>query len=96
MKPLSFGLFVNVPQRKYRGCYEVINVFDIVLVSPLDSGSEPITSRISPSFQTDDISVRPSGMVPMDQYLPRGASLLSGESTDFPFLPAPLTPCQII
>ena len=65
------------------------------LVSPPDSGSEPIPSRISPSFQTDDISGRPSDMALMDQYLPRDASLLSGESTDFPFLPAPLTPCQI-
>ena len=35
-------------------------------------------------------------MAPTDQYLPRIASLLSGESTDFPFLPAPLTPRQII
>ena len=35
-------------------------------------------------------------MGPIDQYLPRDASLLSGESTDFPFLPAPLTPRQII
>ena len=32
----------------------------------------------------------------MDQYLPRDASLLLGESTDFPFLPAPLSPRQII
>ena len=32
----------------------------------------------------------------MDQYLSRDASLLLGESTDFPFLPAPLTPRQII
>ena len=35
-------------------------------------------------------------MVPMDQYLPCDASLLSGESMDFPDLPAPLTPRQII
>ena len=65
------------------------------LVLPPDSGSEPIPSRISPSFRTDDISGRPSGMAPMDQYLPRDASVLSGESTNFPFLPAPLTPSQI-
>ena len=37
-----------------------------------------------------------SGMAPMDQYLPRDASLLLEESTDFPFLSAPLTPCQIV
>ena len=43
-----------------------------------DSGSEPIPSGISPSFRTDDISGRPSGMAPMDQYLARDASLLSG------------------
>ena len=30
-------------------------------------------------------------MAPMDQYLPRDASLLSGESTDFPDLPASLS-----
>ena len=35
-------------------------------------------------------------MAPMDQYLPRDASLLSGESADFPDLLAPLTPRQII
>ena len=55
--------------------------------------SEPIPSQISPSLRTDDVSGPPSGMTP---YLPRDASLLSGESTDFPFLPAPLTPRQII
>ena len=60
------------------------------------SVSEPIPSRISPSLRTDDVSGPPSGMAPMDQYLPHDASLLLGESTDFPFLPAPLTPRQII
>ena len=64
--------------------------------SHLVSPSDPIPSGISPSFRTDDISGRPSGMAPMDQYLPRDASLLSGESTDFPDLPAPRTPRQII
>ena len=57
------------------------------LVSPPDSGSEPLPSGISPKLQTDDISGRLSGMAPMDQYLLRDASLLSGESTDFPDLP---------
>ena len=52
------------------------------LVSPPDSGSEPLPFGISPKLQTDDISGRPSGMAPMDQYLPRDTSLLSGESTD--------------
>ena len=66
------------------------------LVSPPGSVSELIPSQISPSLRTDDVSRPPSGMAPMDQYLPRDASLLSGESTDFPFLPAPLTPRQII
>ena len=66
------------------------------LVSPSDSRSEPIPPMISPSFRTDDMSGRPSGMAPMDQFLPRDASSLSGESTDFPDLPAPLTPRQII
>ena len=67
------------------------------LVSPPGSVSEPIPSQISPSLRSDDDAARlPSGMAPMDQYLPRDASLLLGESTDFPFLPATLTPRQII
>ena len=65
-------------------------------MSPPDSGSKPLPSRILQSFRTDDISGQSSGMVPMDQYLPRDASLLSWESTDFPFLPVSLTPSQII
>ena len=88
-------VFVASPLRPVRGS-EVLDQSRLHLVSPPDYGSEPIASRISPSFRTDDISGRPSGMVPMDQYLPRDASLLSGESTGFPFLPAPLTPRQII
>ena len=47
-------------------------------------------SQISPSLRSDDVA-RP----PMDQYLPRDASLFLGESTDFPFLPAPLASRQI-
>ena len=66
------------------------------LVSPMGSVSEQITSLISPSLRTDDVSRPPSGMAPMDQYLPRDTSLLLGESTDFPFLPAPLTPRLIV
>ena len=50
------------------------------LVSPPGSVSEPIPSWISPSLRTDDVSGLPSGMAPMDQYLPRDASLLLGES----------------
>ena len=61
------------------------------LLSPTGSVSEPITSLISPSLRTDDVSRPSSGMAPMDQYLPWDTSLLLGESTDFPFLPAPLT-----
>ena len=49
-----------------------------------------------PSLRTNDVSGPPSRMAPMDQYLPRNASLLLGESTDFPFRPAPLTPRRII
>ena len=66
------------------------------LVSPPGSVSERITSLISPSLLTDDVSRPPSGMAPMGQYLLRDTSLLLGESTDFPFLPAPLTPRQIV
>ena len=66
------------------------------LVSPPGSVSEPIPSQISLSLRTDDVFGPPSGMAPMDQYLPWDASLLSGESTDFPFLPAPRTSRQII
>ena len=66
------------------------------LVSPTGSVSEPITSLISPSLRTDDVSRPPSGMARMDQYLQRDTSLLLGESTDFPFLPAPLTPRLIV
>ena len=66
------------------------------LVSPPGSVSEPIPSRISPSLRTYDVSGPPSSMAPMDQYLQRDSSLLLGESTDSPFLPAPLTPRQIV
>ena len=66
------------------------------LASPAGSVSGPITSLISPSLRTDDVSRPPSGLAPMDQYLPRDTSLLLGELTDLPFLPAPLTPCPIV
>ena len=55
----------------------------VVVASPL----RPVEGRPQ-SFRTDDISGRPSGMAPMDQYLLQDASLLLGESTDFPDLPA--------
>ena len=32
MKTFSFGLFVNVPQRKYGECYQVKNALDIALM----------------------------------------------------------------
>ena len=66
------------------------------LASPTGTVSGPITSLISPSLRTDDASRPPSGLAPMDQYLPRDTSLLLGESTDLPFLPAPLTPRPIV
>ena len=66
------------------------------LASSTGSVSGPITSLISPSLRTDDVSRPPSGLAPMDQYLPRDISLLLGESTDLPFLPAPLTPRPIV
>ena len=53
----------------------------------------PVLSVVDPvpvSLRSDDVA-RP----PMDQYLPREASLFLGESTDFPFLPAPLASRQI-
>ena len=88
-------VFVASPLRQVGGC-PVLNQTLSHLVSPPGSASEPILSRISPSLWTDNVSGPPSVMGPMDQYLPRDASLLSGESTDFSFLPAPLTPRQII
>ena len=66
------------------------------LASPTGSVSGPITSLISPSLRADDVSRPPSGLAPMDQYLPRDSSLLLGESTDLPLLPAPLTPRPIV
>ena len=66
------------------------------LVSPPGSVSEPMPSQISPSLRSEDVARPPSGMAPMDQYLPRDALLLLGESMDSPFLPAPLTPRRII
>ena len=49
------------------------------LASPTGSVSGPRTSLISPSLRTDDVSRPPSGLAPMDQYLPRDISLLLGE-----------------
>ena len=66
------------------------------LASPTGSVSGPITSLISPSLRTDDVSRPWSSLAPMDQYLLRDTSLLLGESTDLPILPAPLTPCPIV
>ena len=44
-------------------------------VSPPGSVSEPIPSQISPSLRSEDVARPPSGLAPMDQYLPRSASL---------------------
>ena len=66
------------------------------LASPTSSGSGPIPFLLLPSLQTDNVSRPLSGLAPMNQYLPRDASLLLGESTDLPFLPAPLTPRLIV
>ena len=49
-------------------------------------GESPRRTRRAKMF-----SGPPSGMAPMDQYLPRDPSLLLRESTDFLFLQAPLT-----
>ena len=65
-------------------------------MSPAGSVYGPITSPISPSLRTDDVSRPPSGLAPMDQYLPRDSSLLLGESTDLPLLPMPLTPRPVV
>ena len=80
--------------REVGGC-PVLDRSPSDLVSPPGSVSEPIPSQISPLLRTDYVSRPPSGMAPMDQHLPRDYSLLLGESTDFPFLPAPLTPRPI-
>ena len=58
------------------------------LVSPPGSMSEPIPSRISPSLRTDDVSGPPSGMAPMDQYLPWDYSLLGVNGLPFPAGPS--------
>ena len=58
--------------------------------------SEPSPSQISLLLQLEDVARPTSGLALMDQYLPRGASLSLGESTDSPSLPAPLTPRRII
>ena len=58
--------------------------------------SEPIPSQISSSLRSEDVARPLSGLAPMDQYLPRDASLSLGESTDSPFLPPPRTPRRII
>ena len=60
---------------------------------------EPIPSQISPSLMSADVARPPSGLAPMDQYLPCSALLPVGESTDSPLLPPPpppLTPRRII
>ena len=51
---------------------------DMLAGSPVldNSVSGPITSLISPSLRMDDVSRPPSGLAPMDQYLPRDSSLL--------------------
>ena len=47
-------------------------------VSPPGSMSEPIPSQILPSSWSEDVAGPPSGRAPMDQYLPRSASLPVG------------------
>ena len=64
--------------------------------SPPSSVSEAVPSQISPLLRSADVDSLPSGLAAMDQYLPWGASLPVGESTDSPLLPAPLTPRRII
>ena len=58
--------------------------------------SEPIPSQLSPLLWSADVARPPSGLAPMDPYLPRSASLPVGVCTDSPLLPAPLTSRRII
>ena len=74
----------------------VLDAFPSYLASPAGSVYGPITSPISPSLRTDDISRPPSGVATIDQYLPRDSELLLGESTDLPLLPMPLTPRPMV
>ena len=74
----------------------VLDAFPSYLASPAGSVYGPITSPISPSLGTDDVSMPPSGLATMDQYLPRDSELLLGESTDLPLLPMPLTPPPMV
>ena len=63
---------------------------------PTGSGYEPITSLISPSLRTADVSRPPSGLAMMGQYLPRDSALLVEELMDLPLLLMPLTPRPIV
>ena len=63
----------------------VVDSVPLVVVSPPGSVSEPVSSPISPLLWSADVASPPSGLAPMDQYLPWRASL-----------PAPLTPRRII
>ena len=88
-------VLVSSPLREVAGS-PVRDAFPSYLASPAGSGYGLITSPISPSLWTDDVSGPPSGLATMDQYLPRDSELLLGESTDLPLLPMPLTPCPMV
>ena len=57
---------------------------------------EAVPSQTSPVLRSTEVDSPPSGVAAMDQYLPWSASLVVGETTDSPLLPAPLTPRQMV
>ena len=61
------------------------------LASPAGSVYWPITSPISRSLRTTDVSRPLSGMATMDQSLPRDYTTFMGESVGVPLLPRALT-----
>ena len=65
-------------------------------VSPPGSVVEAVPSPTSAVLRSTDVDSPPSGLAAMDQYLPWSASLLVGETTDSPLLPAPLTPRRMV
>ena len=91
----QFPVLQASPLREGAG-HPVLDVFPTYAMSPTDSINKPTTSSVSPSVQEDDVSGPPSGMAPMDQYLPRNSEVLLGESLDLPLLTMPITPRPIV
>ena len=77
-------VLVSSPLREVAGS-PVLDNSPSYLASPTGSVYGPITSPISPSLRTDDVSRPPSGLAPMDQYLPRDSPLLLGSRQTYPF-----------